>query len=140
MLCLQNGVDNTGHLRIVLPQYAVAAAVVNVATEMAGPGHVRHHGRGDLVMEPSITAMPWRRLLLPLAPTEVSANVNDALWARLTLNCAYNAVSAISQLSYGKTAAGEGVRDLIAMWWPNAWSWITPKACSWPAACPASSR
>ena len=57
--------------------------------------------------------MPWRRLLLPLVPIEVSANVNGALWAKLTLNCAYNAVSAICQLPYGKTVAGEGVRELM---------------------------
>ncbi|MEO6016653.1 MAG: ketopantoate reductase C-terminal domain-containing protein, partial [Polaromonas sp.] len=48
----------------------------------------------------------------------VSANVRGALWAKLVLNCAYNAVSAITQLPYGKTAAGEGIqsvmRDVVA--------------------------
>jgi 2-dehydropantoate 2-reductase len=53
VLCLQNGVDNADRLRAVLPDTAVAAAVVYVATEMAGPGHLKHHGRGDLVIEPS---------------------------------------------------------------------------------------
>jgi len=53
VLCLQNGVDNADRLRAVLPGRQVAAAVVYVATEMAGPGHVRHHGRGELVIEPS---------------------------------------------------------------------------------------
>ena len=46
-------------------------------------------------------------------PTEVSANVRGALWVKLILNCAYNAVSAITQLPYGKTVAGEGVQDLM---------------------------
>ena len=114
VLCLQNGVDNTGRLRIVLPQHAVAAAVVYVATEMAGPGHVRHHGRGDLVMEPSrYSDVVAQAFIAAGVPTEVSANVNGALWAKLVLNCAYNAVSAICQLPYGKTVAGEGVRDLM---------------------------
>ncbi|MDI3512521.1 MAG: 2-dehydropantoate 2-reductase, partial [Betaproteobacteria bacterium] len=53
VLCLQNGVDNAERLRTVLPGHEVAAAVVYVATEMAGPGHLRHHGRGELVIEPS---------------------------------------------------------------------------------------
>ncbi|HEY2256666.1 MAG TPA: 2-dehydropantoate 2-reductase N-terminal domain-containing protein, partial [Variovorax sp.] len=53
VLCLQNGVDNADRLRGVLPEHDVAAAVVYVATEMAGPGHVKHHGRGELVIEPS---------------------------------------------------------------------------------------
>ena len=53
VLCLQNGVDNAERLQTVLTKHTVAAAVVYVATEMAGPGHVKHHGRGDLVAEPS---------------------------------------------------------------------------------------
>ena len=53
VLTLQNGVDNADRLRTVLPKHEVAAAVVYVATEMAGPGHVKHHGRGELVIEPS---------------------------------------------------------------------------------------
>ena len=36
VLCLQNGVDNAERLRAVLPGHEVAAAVVYVATEMAG--------------------------------------------------------------------------------------------------------
>ncbi len=114
VLCLQNGVDNTARLRSVLPQHAVAAAVVYVATEMAGPGHLRHHGRGDLVMEPSTHSAAVAQAFVDAGvPTEVSSNVTGALWAKLILNCAYNAVSAISQLPYGKTVAGEGVPELM---------------------------
>src|ERR1700731_1499918 len=43
VLSLQNGVENADRLRAVLQQEVVAAAVY-VGTEMAGPGHVRHHG------------------------------------------------------------------------------------------------
>ena len=39
VLSLQNGVENADRLRALLPQ-EVAAAVVYVGTEMAGPGHV----------------------------------------------------------------------------------------------------
>ncbi len=114
VLCLQNGVDNADRLRAVLPQHAVAAAVVYVATEMAGPGHVRHHGRGDLVVEPSgATSALAKALAAAGVPTEVSNDVRGALWAKLILNCAYNAVSAITQLPYGKTVAGVGVRDVM---------------------------
>ncbi len=118
VLCLQNGVDNADRLRSVLPQHAVAAAVVYVATEMAGPGHVRHHGRGELVMEPSSTAgLSSEAVALALAaagiPTQISNNVRGELWAKLIINCAYNAVSAITQLPYGKTVVGEGVPDVM---------------------------
>lgn len=122
VLCLQNGVDNADRLQAVLPQHRVAAAVVYVASEMAGPGHVRHKGRGELVIEPTSVdqvtpAISSQALALALmaagVPAEISANVRGALWAKLILNCAYNAVSAIAQRPYGETARGEGVQDLM---------------------------
>ena len=118
VLTLQNGVDNTDRLRTVLTGTAVAAAVVYVAVEMAGPGHVRHHGRGELVIEPaasrSISSEAVAQALIAAGvPTEISNNVRGALWAKLILNCAYNAVSAITQLPYGKTVAGEGIKDVM---------------------------
>lgn len=114
LLCLQNGVDNADRLRAVLPRHSVAAAVVYVATEMAGPGHVKHHGRGELVIEPSSGSDAAAQALVAAGvPTEVSGNVRGALWLKLILNSAYNAVSAITQLPYGKTVAGEGVWDLM---------------------------
>lgn len=119
VLTLQNGVDNADRLRNVLPGRQVAAAVVYVATEMAGPGHVKHNGRGELVIEPSHQSGPVAQALIAAGvPTEISGNVRGALWAKLILNCAYNAVSAIAQLPYGVTVKGEGVqavmRDVVA--------------------------
>ena len=123
VVCLQNGVDNADRLRGVLPMHDVAAAVVYVATEMAGPGHVKHNGRGELVIAPSTSAAISssalaQALVAAGVPTEISNNVRGALWAKLTLNCAYNAVSAIAQRPYGKTVAGVGIdevtRDLVA--------------------------
>jgi 2-dehydropantoate 2-reductase len=114
VLCLQNGVDNADRLRAVLPGHAVAAAVVYVATEMAGPGHLKHHGRGDLVIEPSALSDTVAQALIAAGvPTEVSGNVRGALWAKLILNSAYNAVSAIAQLPYGKTVQGVGITDVM---------------------------
>ena len=114
VMCLQNGVDNADRLRAVLPGQTVSAAVVYVATEMAGPGHVKHHGRGDLVVEPvAFDKGAVHALVAAGVPTEVSSNVRGALWAKLVLNCAYNAVSAITQLPYGKTVAGVGVQDVM---------------------------
>ncbi|CAN5892059.1 2-dehydropantoate 2-reductase [soil metagenome] len=118
LLTLQNGVDNADRLRLVLSR-PVAAAVVYVATEMAGPGHVRHHGRGELVIEPSNGSAAAQQMLLAAGvPTEVSNNVRGSLWSKLILNCAYNALSAISRLPYGLLAQGVGVtevmRDVVA--------------------------
>ncbi len=113
VLTLQNGVDNAERLRTVLPQ-EVAATVVYVATEMAGPGHVRHHGRGELVIEPCHRAQALLPLLLQAGITaEMSPNVRSALWTKLVLNCAYNPISAIAQLPYGRMVQGVGVPQLM---------------------------
>jgi 2-dehydropantoate 2-reductase len=114
VLTLQNGVDNDARVRSVLPSHDVAAAVVYVATEMAGPGHVRHNGRGELVIGPSRRGEEVARHLEAAGvPTQISGNVRGALWAKLILNCAYNALSAITQLPYGVLVQGTGVGDVI---------------------------
>ncbi|WP_250535204.1 ketopantoate reductase family protein [Caballeronia sp. AZ10_KS36] len=117
VLSLQNGVENAERLRQLLP-HEVAAAVVYVAAEMAGPGHIRHHGRGELVIEPSTMSEDVAHMLAAAnVPTEISDNVRGALWAKLVLNCAYNALSAIAQVPYGRLVQGEGVtramRDVV---------------------------
>jgi 2-dehydropantoate 2-reductase len=117
VLSLQNGVENADRLRALLQQEVVAGAVY-VGTEMAGPGHVRHHGRGELVIEQSKASDDIARVLITAGvPTDISDDVRGALWAKLILNCAYNALSAITQLPYGRLVQGEGVtavmRDLV---------------------------
>ena len=114
VLSLQNGVDNALRLQAALPDQEVAASVVYVATEMPGPGHVKHNGRGELVIAASTTTAEAAALLIAAGvPTDISTNVKGALWAKLILNCAYNALSAITQQSYGKLVLGEGVQDVI---------------------------
>lgn len=114
VLSLQNGVDNAERLRALLPQHDIAAAVVYVATEMAGPGHLRHHGRGELVIEPSRGSERVAQALAAAGvPTEVSPDVKGALWLKLVLNCAYNAISAIAQKPYGECVQGPGVWEVM---------------------------
>jgi len=109
VLSLQNGVDNVDTLGQVLGR-PVVPAVVYVATDVPAPGHVRHHGRGELVIGPSESSERIAALLRDAAiPTTVSAQVRDALWAKLVINCVYNALSAISQLPYGELVRGQGV-------------------------------
>ena len=117
VLSLQNGVENADRLRALLPQQVIAAAVY-IGVEMAGPGHVRHHGRGELLIEASKASADVARTLIAAGvPTDISDNVRGALWAKLITNCAYNALSAITQLPYGRLVKGEGVsavmRDLV---------------------------
>lgn len=113
VLSLQNGVDNAERLQAILPQ-TVVPAVVYVATEMAGPGHVKHHGRGELVIGPSGRSQEVARDFAAAGvPVEISDNVIGALWAKLIVNCAYNALSAITRLPYGQLFKGEGVQQVM---------------------------
>lgn len=119
---LQNGVDNTERIRARISRQVIPA-VVYVATEMAGPGHLKHHGRGDLVIgalerpaAPELAAAleavrQW--FLQAGVPVVVSDNVAGELWAKLVVNCAYNAISAIAQLPYGRMIGGVGVREVM---------------------------
>jgi 2-dehydropantoate 2-reductase len=116
---LQNGVDNTERIQARVAQ-PVIPAVVYVATEMAGPGHLKHHGRGDLVIGDIAGKVP-RGVLAQVkqwfesagVAVAISDNVAGELWAKLVVNCAYNATSAITQLPYGRMIEGAGVRDLM---------------------------
>lgn len=123
LLSLQNGVDNAERLRTALQpppghpvqaQPEVAAAAVYVAVEMAGPGHVRHHGRGELLLQRS----PGTAALQPVLqaagiPCSLSDEVRGALWAKLLINCCYNALSALGALTYGPLMQREGVAALM---------------------------
>ncbi|HSG75916.1 MAG TPA: 2-dehydropantoate 2-reductase [Burkholderiales bacterium] len=116
---LQNGVDNTERIAARIAQ-PVIPAVVYVATEMAGPGHLKHHGRGDLVVGELGAKLPAGALAQVKrwfeaagVPVAISGNVAGELWAKLVVNCAYNALSAISQLPYGKMIEGPGIRDVM---------------------------
>lgn len=123
VLSLQNGVDNAERIAACLPQTVVAPAVVYVATEMAGPGHVKHHGRGDLVIgamrlppSPQVaTALTRVQSWFAAAgvPVRISEDVRCELWTKLVINCAYNALSAIAQAPYGRLIASSGMRNVL---------------------------
>jgi len=113
LLSLQNGVDNAQRLAAIVDRTVVPVAVY-VATAMAGPGHVKHYGRGDLV----IGACPKEKEITDRfgaagIPVEVSASATQALWAKLILNCAYNPLSALTRLPYGRMMGVAGMETLV---------------------------
>jgi len=113
IVTLQNGVDNAERLAATLGR-EVIPAVVYVAVEMAGAGHVRHHGRGELVIG---RARASQAIVAAFAgagvKVEISDNVMGALWAKLIVNSAYNALSAITQLPYGRLVQNAGVPAIM---------------------------
>jgi 2-dehydropantoate 2-reductase len=114
ILSLQNGVDNAQRLSAVIGQPVIAAAVY-VGSGMAGPGHVKHHGGGDL----AIGASPASEALAQTFEaagihTTIADDIETTLWRKLTTNCAFNALSAVAGISYGPLIEVAGARDVIA--------------------------
>ena len=123
IVSLQNGVDNADRIGAVLGN-PVYAAVVYVGVQMVGPGRVRHTGRGDLVIgvprafaarsdsEGDLSAIA-AMFEMAAIPCPVSPDVEAALWTKLTVNCACNAISALGNSPYGRMAASAPVRDVM---------------------------
>jgi 2-dehydropantoate 2-reductase len=123
IVSLQNGVSNADALAAVLDQ-VVLAAVVWVGTSMERAGVVRHSGGGDLalgVARPS-AARPGaadraREVGAMFERAGVRCPVVDdveaALWEKLVVNCAFNAVSALGRSRYGAWRASPDVRHLM---------------------------
>lgn len=124
VISLQNGVDNVARIRAAAGIDALAA-VVYVAAAMIAPGQVKHSGRGDLILGD----LPGRgaeagergRQIEQIAslferagvPCQVSANVEGALWAKMIINCAYNAISALGRARYHRVGGNEWTRAVM---------------------------
>ena len=114
LLSLQNGVDNAQRLRAVTG-HPVIATVVYVGSEMAGPGHVRHHGGGDLVIGASPGSEALAQTLNAAGiHTTVADDIEAVQWTKLITNCAFNALSAVAGIAYGPMMQVEGAGDVIA--------------------------
>lgn len=113
ILSLQNGISNGETLSAALNR-PVIPVVVYVATDMAAPGHVRHHGRGELVFAPGPGAEPAAaRFRAAGIEAQVSPDAATALWTKFTINCAFNALSALTRQPYGTIAAQPGALDTM---------------------------
>ena len=84
---------------------------------------MRHKGRGELVIPSDIGGVLDSAALASLfasaaVPVERSDNVIGALWGKLLLNCGYNALSAITNVPYGRMvtlpAVARTVHDVVA--------------------------
>jgi len=124
LVSLQNGVDNAWRMSARLANPVVPAAVY-VSAEMTGPGRLRHNGGGSLVVgrpvqagAPSSSASRiFDAFVAALGragvPCRESADIRVDLWTKLTANCAYNAMSALTQLRYRHLVADAGTREIM---------------------------
>ncbi len=123
LVSLQNGVENVPLIRSA--GLDPLAAVVYVAVSMPGPGHLRHAGRGDLVLgefgppPPGVVRMPDRAERIAAlferagVPCPVGRDVRADLWVKLVMNCVMNPVSALGRTRYGRMIEDAPTRGLI---------------------------
>src|SRR5271155_5352739 len=125
VVSVQNGVDNVERIRAASGIDALPA-VVYVAVAMPEPGHVKHSGRGELVVGEfagrSVSAesqAPRTEQIAALfasakVPCRISQDILADMWRKFITNCGANAVSAIAQASYGEIARYETSRALMS--------------------------
>jgi len=114
VISLQNGVDNAEQIRAAAG-LEVISAVVYVAASVPQPGHVKHVGRGDLVIGPECENTKRLAEIFARAsiPCRISDNIEGELWTKLIWNCALNAISALGDVRYGRIAESEEGRKLV---------------------------
>jgi 2-dehydropantoate 2-reductase len=101
---LQNGFDNPQRMRRLGVDPIPAVVYVGAAVET--PGEVRHRGRGDLVIghrgraEDVEKVAAW--LEAAAVPCRISDEIERELWLKLILNSMANAISALSDATYGQ--------------------------------------
>lgn len=120
ILSLQNGIDNTERISQVVSN-KVLPAVVYVATSMSGDGHVKHFGRGELIIgnmgQIELISSELQKIcdlfLNANIPCTISGEIQRELWLKFLVNCSYNGISAIGQISYGEMVQDENIKNLI---------------------------
>ncbi|GAN60664.1 2-dehydropantoate 2-reductase [Acetobacter cibinongensis] len=113
---LQNGVENVQSLETVIHRPVVPVAVY-IAVSMLAAGHVVHHGGNRLVMGEADTTETSANNAALFAQAgfavTVSSQIMTVLWEKLMVNCAYNGLSALSQMPYARMMQTDGVQDVM---------------------------
>jgi 2-dehydropantoate 2-reductase len=124
VISVQNGVDNVARIRAASGIDALPA-VVYVAAALPEPGHVKHSGRGELIVgeyaaagRPTAAEANRPEIVTELCtaagvPCRVSPNIEAEQWTKMLMNCAGNAVTAIAQTSFAHAARNLQTREVM---------------------------
>lgn len=121
LVSLQNSIGNVERIRAHVDR-PVAAALVYTGANMPGPGHVKHTGGGGIVLgglrawgvDDAVLAKIKSTFEAANVAIELSPSIEVALWTKLTQNCIYNAVSALTGRPYGEITAMPALRAMMA--------------------------
>jgi len=116
MVSMQNGVDNAERIKDELG-FDVVSAAVYVAAAMPAPGHLKHNGRGDLVIGGHVPDDILQKIAVTFehgnVPCRVSKTLAEEMWTKLVMNATYNALSALTGATYGVLVNDAGAKDIM---------------------------
>lgn len=124
VLAFQNGVDGASRISAILDNPVFPAALI-VSCQMEGPGHVRHNGRGDVLLgewlpgipdaEPRLARLQGIAAMFRRAsiPSSIQDDIRLTMWTKLAMNCGYNAVSALCRARYERLVTTDESRALM---------------------------
>ena len=121
LLSLQNGVANIEIASKIFGN-RIYAAVVYVAAGMIGQTTMKHHGRGELLIgglgninSDDQENLERIRHLFEAAhvPCLITSQIKQDMWLKFLVNCSFNAISGIGQISYGEMVKSPEIVKLI---------------------------
>jgi len=121
ILSLQNGVANIDIATNIITN-PIYAAVVYVAAGMIGQRTMKHHGRGELLVGSLGSTSPTDDGNLEeicklfegaSVPCSIAPEIKRDMWLKFLVNCSFNAISGIGQISYGEMVKSPGIVKMI---------------------------
>ena len=124
VISMQNAVDNVARIRASSGIDALPA-VVYVAAALPEPGHVKHSGRGELIVGEYAGAPPppagelgrpervAELFAAAAVPCRISPDIEADQWTKMLMNCAGNAITAIAQTSFAHAARNLTTREVM---------------------------
>ena len=121
ILSVQNGIANIDIASKIVAN-PIYAAVVYVAAGMVGHRTMKHHGRGELLIgDMKKSALEDEQNLKEICklfeaadvPCTISPQIKRDMWLKFLVNCSFNAISGIGQISYGEMVKSPGIVKLI---------------------------
>ncbi|QTA82532.1 2-dehydropantoate 2-reductase [Desulfonema limicola] len=106
ILTLQNGLGNMELIADIAGKQRTIAGVTSHGGTLAGPGHVRHAGKGPTYIAPASSNTPSINHIKDIfqaagIETIISQNLDTLIWGKLIINAGINALAAIIRVPNG---------------------------------------
>ena len=116
VLSLQNGVDNADKIRHIWKNHPVLAGVVYIASQLLGPGRIKHSAGGKIVFggdEVHTATEAIERLFCSAGiPSEVSSNIRAVQWRKLLWNAPFCAISCLTRATVKEIVESDSLTNL----------------------------